>query len=76
MQELEGKTVLVTGAGRSLGRMIALHLAGLGADVAVNYNSTSDGAKEVCTFAIAFLASKDASYITGQVLHVNGGYYM
>jgi 3-oxoacyl-[acyl-carrier protein] reductase len=28
--------------------------------------------EEVAT-AIAFLASPDAAYITGQVLHVNGG---
>ena len=48
MQELEGKTVLVTGAGRSLGRMIALHLARLGANVAVNYNTSAKGAEEVC----------------------------
>jgi 3-oxoacyl-[acyl-carrier protein] reductase len=26
--------------------------------------------------AVAFLASKDASYITGTTLHVNGGMYM
>ena len=32
---LEGKTALVTGAGRGLGRSYALHLARLGADVAV-----------------------------------------
>jgi 3-oxoacyl-[acyl-carrier protein] reductase len=32
---LEGKTALVTGAARGLGRAYALHLAGLGADVAV-----------------------------------------
>lgn len=49
MKELEDKTVLVTGAGRSLGREIALHLAGLGANVAVNYNQSAKGAKEVCT---------------------------
>ena len=32
---LEGKTALVTGTARGLGRAYALHLAGLGADVAV-----------------------------------------
>src|SRR6201999_418055 len=32
---LEGKTALVTGSARGLGRAYALHLAGLGADVAV-----------------------------------------
>ncbi|MHA2022435.1 MAG: 3-oxoacyl-ACP reductase family protein [Candidatus Thorarchaeota archaeon] len=48
MQELEGRKVLVTGAGKSLGRIIAIHLAGLGADIAVNYNSSRDGAKKVC----------------------------
>jgi 3-oxoacyl-[acyl-carrier protein] reductase len=26
--------------------------------------------------AVAFLASDDANYITGQTLHVNGGMYM
>lgn len=48
MQELKGKTVLVTGAGRSLGRMTAPHLARLGSSVAVNYNTSDRGAEEVC----------------------------
>ncbi|MEM8802861.1 MAG: SDR family NAD(P)-dependent oxidoreductase, partial [Pseudomonadota bacterium] len=38
---------LVTGAGKRLGREIALYLAGRGLDVAVHYNSSSDEAEEV-----------------------------
>ncbi|MFQ5833195.1 MAG: 3-oxoacyl-ACP reductase family protein [Candidatus Thorarchaeota archaeon] len=48
MQELKDKTVLVTGAGRSLGRATALYLATLGANLAVNYNTSARGAEEVC----------------------------
>ncbi len=45
---LEGKTALVTGASRGLGRGIALVLAELGADVAVNYRSAEIEARKVC----------------------------
>jgi NAD(P)-dependent dehydrogenase (short-subunit alcohol dehydrogenase family) len=34
------------------------------------------GTPEDIAAAVAFLASKEASYITGQTLHVNGGMYM
>jgi len=34
------------------------------------------GQPEDIAKAVAFLVSDDASYITGQVLHVNGGMYM
>lgn len=48
MQELEGKTALITGAGRTMGREIALYLARRGANIVVNYNTSSKGAEEVC----------------------------
>lgn len=38
---------LVTGAGRRLGRAMALHLAGRGYDVAVHYATSAAGAEEV-----------------------------
>lgn len=44
---LEGKTALVTGAGRGIGRSIALTLAEAGADVAITYARSSAAAEEV-----------------------------
>ncbi len=38
---------LITGAGKRLGREIALYLAGRGLDVAIHYNSSADEAEEV-----------------------------
>lgn len=43
---LEGKTALVTGAGRGIGRQIALTLAEKGADVILNYNGSARQAEE------------------------------
>jgi len=45
-QTLNGKTALVTGAGRGIGRTIAERLAAAGATVAITYNASSAGAEE------------------------------
>ena len=44
MKRLEGKAALVTGAGRGLGRVIALRLAKEGAALLVNYAASEAGA--------------------------------
>ncbi|GFI07620.1 MAG: 3-oxoacyl-[acyl-carrier-protein] reductase [Lachnospiraceae bacterium] len=43
---LEGKTAIVTGASRGIGRAIALELGKKGAYVVVNYNGSSEAAQE------------------------------
>lgn len=47
LQLLREKVVIVTGASRGIGRAIALELAELGANIVVNYASSSNAAEEV-----------------------------
>ena len=47
-KEMKGRIALVTGGGRGIGRAIAIGLAEVGVDVAVNYLSHEKEAKEVC----------------------------
>ena len=46
-KELSGKVALVTGAGRGIGKAIALKLAEQGATVLVNYKGSGERALEV-----------------------------
>jgi 3-oxoacyl-[acyl-carrier protein] reductase len=47
LQQLRGKVAIVTGASRGIGRMTALALAAEGANVVVNYASSSSAAEQV-----------------------------
>ena len=55
--DLREKVVLVTGAGRRVGRAIAEHLAGEGARIAVHYHASAAGATDL----VASLARADPS---------------
>ncbi|MCC2601936.1 SDR family NAD(P)-dependent oxidoreductase [Sphingopyxis yananensis] len=58
---LQGRTALVTGASRGIGRGIALALAEAGADVAVNYSRDADAADETVA-AITAMGRRAKAY--------------
>lgn len=47
MSELQGKRILITGAGKRIGRAMAVAVANAGADVAIHYSTSADSALEV-----------------------------
>jgi 3-oxoacyl-[acyl-carrier protein] reductase len=49
MNTFSGKIALVTGASRGIGRGCAVALAEAGADIAVNYRSREEAARETCS---------------------------
>ena len=46
-KRLDGKTAIVTGAGRGIGRAIAKELGSIGANVIINYSSSAGPAREL-----------------------------
>jgi 3-oxoacyl-[acyl-carrier protein] reductase len=47
MSEFEGKSVIITGASRGVGRDIAINLGALGANVVINYANSGEAATRV-----------------------------
>lgn len=67
-RSLEGRTALISGAGRNIGRAMALALAGAGADVIVNVRQNVAEGEEVAA-AVRELGSR-AMTVTGDVSRV------
>ena len=53
MSEFSGKTVLITGAGRGIGRQTALSFGAEGANVCVNYASSATDAESAVDAIVA-----------------------
>jgi NAD(P)-dependent dehydrogenase (short-subunit alcohol dehydrogenase family) len=68
-QSLKGKTALVTGASRGIGRAIAERLAKDGATVALTYNASKSGADEaVVAIECGFRRDRPANPIINRPL--------
>ncbi len=64
--ELKGKLAIVTGAGRGIGRAIALELGRAGARVLVNYRGNAEAAAQtVAEIGDAFAVQADVSTLAG-----------
>lgn len=60
--ELKGKTAIITGGSRGIGREIALKLAGMGADISILYIGDAAEADDTCV-ALTKLGVKAKAYI-------------
>src|SRR6478736_6777329 len=61
---LQGKTALITGSGRGIGRAIARRFAREGADVVINYSHSAAGAQET-------LADVEAAGCKGHIIQAD-----
>ncbi|KXP10087.1 SDR family oxidoreductase [Tsukamurella pseudospumae] len=67
MTKLAGKTAVVAGGGKNLGGLVSRHLAGLGANVVVHYNSASSEAESRETAAAVEAAGGKALLVQGDL---------
>ena len=74
MQNLKGKTALVTGGGRGLGKAVALALAAEGVNVAItgrNENNLKSVAAEIESKGVKSSYSKNYKMISGSLIFLS-----